>query len=130
MSDYHIILTFPTTARDLYECLMDARKHSSFTGAPATIEDKEGTSFTAWDGYIEGEQVVLERGKKIVQKWKANEEDWPDGHWSEVVFLFSDTVDGARLEFYHSEIPEVLYESIAKGWSEYYWDPLRIYIER
>ena len=59
-----------------------------------------------------------------------NEEEWPDNHYSEVVFSLTDTEDGAKLDFYHTGIPEVIADNIEKGWSEYYWEPLKFYLER
>lgn len=129
-ADIHQTLTFPTTPLDLYQCLMDERKHSSFTGSPAVIEDKEGTNFTAYDGYIEGKNIALERGKKIVQTWKANEEEWPANHFSEVVFSLTESPEGCSLEFYHTAVPEALLQDIEAGWTQYYWDPLRYYLNR
>ncbi len=123
-------ITFKTTPLDLYKCFLDARIHSSFTGAEAVIEEKENTSFTAYDGYITGKNIALERGKKIVQQWKANENNWPENHYSEVVFIFSELPEGCELKFYHTAIPEPVAEKIEKGWYEYYWEPLQIYIER
>jgi activator of HSP90 ATPase len=128
--DIHQTELFPTTALDIYQCLMDERKHASFTGAPASIEDKEGSSFTAYDGYINGKNIVLERGKKIVQSWRANEKDWPENHFSEVVFILQDSPEGCKLDFFHTSVPETLVESLEKGWVEYYWDPLRFYLNR
>jgi activator of HSP90 ATPase len=128
--DFHQTLLFKTDALDLYNCIMNARIHSSFTGDEAIIEDKEGTAFTAFGGYIDGKNIVLERGKKIIQTWKANEEGWPSNHYSEVVFVLTDTEDGCELDFYHTAIPEEKFDSIKKGWKEYYWEPLNIYLER
>jgi len=128
--DIHQTLIFPTDATDLYKCIMDARIHSSFTGTEVTIEDKEGIPFSAYDGYIQGKNIVLERGKKIIQLWRANEEGWPADHFSEVVFLFKNVEGGCELDFYHVTVPEETADAIEKGWYEYYWEPLRIYLER
>lgn len=128
--DIHQTIHFNTTPLDLYHCLMDARIHSSFTGDEAIIEDKEGTSFSVFGGYAEGKNVVLEKGKKIIQTWKANEDDWPKNHYSEVVFIFKPTPTGCELDFFHTAVPTNKVESIAKGWHEFYWEPLRIYIDR
>ncbi len=128
--DIHQTIILPTDALDVYTCIMDARKHSSFTGDETIIEDKEGTDFTAFGGYIQGKNIVLERGKKIVQTWRANEEGWPADLYSEVVFIFKDVEDGCELDFYHTAIPAVVAERISSGWQEYYWEPLRIYLNR
>lgn len=128
--DIHQAVVFHTDPVDLYKCIMDARMHSSFTGSKAVIEDKEGTEFSAYDGYIRGKNIVLERGKKIVQSWRAEEEGWPDDHYSEVAFIFNEIPEGTRLDFYHSGIPASHADDIAKGWDEYYWQPLREYLDR
>lgn len=126
----HQTLLFPTDSLDLYNCIMNARIHSSFTGDEAIIEDKEGTSFSAFGGYITGQNIVLERGKKIIQTWKAKEDGWPENHFSEVVFVFKDVEGGCELDFFHSAVPATKAEAIERGWTEYYWEPLMIYLER
>jgi activator of HSP90 ATPase len=128
--DLHQQLVFKTDALDPYNCIMNARIHSSFTGDEAIIEDKEGTRFSAFGGYITGKNIVLERGKKIVQTWRANEEGWLTDYFSEVLFVFKDIEGGCELDFYHTAIPEKNADSIEKGWLEYYWEPLKIYLDR
>lgn len=126
----HQTLVFPTDSIDLYNCIMNARIHSSFTGDEAIIEDKEGTTFTAFGGYISGKNVVLERGKKIIQTWRAEEDGWPQNHFSEVVFVLKDIEGGCELDFFHTGIPAHKATAIENGWTEYYWEPLRIYLDR
>lgn len=129
-TNIHQTLLFPTDALDFYKCIMDSRIHSSFTGDETVIEDKEGTSFSAFGGYITGKNIVLERGKKIIQTWRAEEEGWPADHFSEVVFILKNVDGGCELDFFHTAIPEHKAAAIENGWTEYYWNPLRIYLER
>jgi activator of HSP90 ATPase len=63
--------------KEVYDAFVDAKKHSAFTGAKATCDPKVGGGFTAWDGYISGRNLELERGKRIVQEWSTTE--WPEG---------------------------------------------------
>ena len=126
----HHTIVFATDALDLYNCMMDARKHSSFTSDEAVIEDKEGTTFSVFGGYAHGKNIVLERGKKIVQTWRANTDGWPANHFSEVVFVLTTVEGGCQLDFYQTDIPAAVADSIEKGWNEYYWEPLKIYLER
>jgi activator of HSP90 ATPase len=128
--DIHQTIMFQTTALDVYCCLMDERIHSSFTGAKAIISDSEGSSFSSYDGYAVGKNVVLERGKKIVQSWRAVDEEWPVTHESEAAFILSDTAEGCKLEFFHTGVPEALADRIERGWYEYYWEPLAFYLNR
>lgn len=109
---------------------MDERRHASFTGTFAQIEDKEGSSFSLYDGYITGKNIVLERGKKIVQTWKAKEEHWPDDHFSEAAFILSEHPDGCEVQLFHTAVPEEYAEAIEEGWLTYYWEPMKYYIER
>jgi activator of HSP90 ATPase len=65
------------SVEDVYDALVDAKKHSAFTGSPATTNTKAGATFTAWDGYITGRNLELVKPKRIVQEWTTSE--WPDG---------------------------------------------------
>jgi len=129
-TDIHQTEIFYTDPVDLYKCIMDARIHSSFTGGEAKIKDKEGEEFSTFDGYAHGKNVLLERGKKIVQTWRANEEGWPDDHFSEVCFVFTEIPEGTRMDFYQTGIPNEHADDIAEGWKDYYWKPLAQYLDR
>jgi activator of HSP90 ATPase len=65
----------PAEPDQIYVAIIDGKKHSEFTGSKATSEPKVGGKFTAWDGYIFGKHLELEKGKKIVQEWSTTE--WP-----------------------------------------------------
>ena len=115
--------TFEASAKDLYEAIMDSRKHAKFIGAPAKISAKVGGKFTAYGGSLEGENLELRPNKKIVQTWRSN--DWPAGHYSRATFTFV-PVGGrkTRMTFTQSGIPEGHFEDIKQGWITYYWEPL------
>src|SRR5206468_4282723 len=70
--------TFKTSPHEVYEALMDSRKHSKFTGAPAKLSRKVGGEFTAFGGSLSGKTTELVADKKILQEWRAD--DWPAGH--------------------------------------------------
>src|SRR5579872_5164520 len=63
-----------TTPKALYELYMNAKKHSKATGASAQITNKEGAPFSAYDGYITGENLKLVKDQLIVQSWRGK--DW------------------------------------------------------
>ena len=60
------IILIPATPEEVYDALIDEKKHAEFTGAKAKIDPKIGGKFTAWDGYIFGKNLELVKGKKIV----------------------------------------------------------------
>lgn len=112
----------------VFEALLDSKKHSDFTGAPASISRKVGGRISAWDGYIEGKNLRIEKDKVIVQSWRTTEftESDPD---SQVMFHFSKKGDGTRLMFVHSKVPDRLAETLRQGWIDSYWVPLKAYLE-
>jgi len=116
----------PATPADVFDALVDAEKHSAFTGAEATGEAVEGAPFTAWDGYIEGRFLKLVRGLLIVQEWSTTE--WPDGQEPSLVEIRLEPCDGGtHLTMVHSRVPASQAGSYEKGWVDYYWTPLKEY---
>ncbi len=114
----------PATPNDVFEALVDAEKHSAFTGAEATGDAVEGAVFTAWDGYIEGRFLKLEKGRLIVQEWSTTE--WPDGQDPSLVEIRLAPCDGGtQLTMVHSRVPVSQAGSYEKGWVDYYWTPLK-----
>jgi uncharacterized protein YndB with AHSA1/START domain len=67
---------------DLYNALTDAKRVKAFTQSDASISAEPGRDFTMFGGSIEGRQVELVPGKRIVQDWRFN--TWPEGHYSKV----------------------------------------------
>jgi len=122
-------VTVRAPPNDVYDALMTSRGHSAFTGAPAHIRPTVGSKFTAWDGYIEGRNLELVRGKKIVQAWKAREENWPPEYYSTVAYELTATPTGTRLRFRHSGVPVEHAGHLAQGWKDHYWAPLKSYLE-
>ena len=108
---------------EIYEALMDSGKHSGFTQASASISRKVGGKISAYDGYIEGTNIELVEGKKIVQKWRGS--GWENGHYSKVTYELKKVKNGTRLTFTQTDVPDKEYKSINKGWKEHYWDKMK-----
>ena len=116
------------TPREVYEALMDSRKHSKFTGARARMSRKIGGRFTAFGMYIQGINLDLVLNKRIVQAWRGN--DWPKGHYSIVAFSLKRMKGGTRLVFTQSGVPDREYKGISQGWRDYYWTPMKEMLEK
>jgi activator of HSP90 ATPase len=108
---------------EVYEALMNSKKHAKFTGAPAKIGSKVGDKFTAYGGYVEGKNLNLIKNKKIVQAWRGSE--WEKGHFSKITYNLKPVKTGTRIFFYQSGIPEKEFKHIKKGWIQHYWTPLK-----
>lgn len=120
-------ISFKTTPHEVFECLIDSKKHEEFTGDAAEISRKVGGIFSAYGGYCYGQNLELVKDKKIVQTWRAT--DWPEGHFSTVSFKFTKTKEGTRLSFSQKGIPQSEVKSVKKGWEDFYWKPLKEMLE-
>lgn len=117
------VATFKASPHEVYEALMDSKKHSQFTGSNASISRKIGGKFTVWDGDLEGTNLELIPDEKIVQSWRSN--DWPEGHYSRATFALKEVDGGTRLTFTQTGVPEQHHEDISQGWRDYYWSPMK-----
>ncbi len=119
---------FKASPHEVYETLMDSRKHAQFTGSKASISRKVGGRISAYDGYINGENLELVPDKKIVQKWGCS--GWPKGHYSTATFLLEKTKAGTRMKFTQTGVPVEFYNDISQGWRDHYWQPMRAVLDK
>jgi activator of HSP90 ATPase len=124
----HQSIVFTASSHELYDALMDSKKHSEFTGAKATIGRGVGDPFSTWDDWATGVTIELVPDKKIVQRWRGA--DWPKEHYSMITFEFKKEGQDTRLEFPQTGIPESVYDDIAQGWQDWYWEKLRTYFAK
>ena len=116
-------VTLKATPEEIFEVLLDSRKHAKLTGSAAKIDRAVGGTFSAYDGYIEGKNVEIVRNKRILQLWRGS--DWPPGHYSRASFVFHKISGGTHLSFRQSNVPDGQYKSIKQGWIDFYWEPMR-----
>jgi len=60
-------ISLRASAHDVYEALMDSKKHEKLTGSAATISRKVGGKFSVYDGYAVGKNITLKADELIVQ---------------------------------------------------------------
>lgn len=118
-------VTLKASPHEIYEALMDSKKHSKFTESDAHISKKIGGKFSVWGGSISGTNLELVPDKKIVQAWRSDEDMWPKGHYSKATFIIEKAKGGTRLKFVQTDVPIEAYESIKLGWRDYYWEPMK-----
>lgn len=116
--------------QEVYTAFLNSEQHGEMTNSNVVIKAEEGAQYTAGDGYVHGEILVLVPLRKIKKTWIADEEDWPEGHESQVVFDFHEYDGGTRLEFRHLNLPKKVAPQINEGWFTYYWKPISKYFEK
>ena len=122
-------VTLEASPLEVYDAYVDPKKHAAFTGTGTTGTPKVGGKFTAGDGYIAGEYIRLQPGKRIVHEWTTTE--WPAGYPPSILDLtLKPKGPGTELMMVHSKVPREQVEYYAKGWKDYYWGPLKKYFGR
>lgn len=109
---------------DVYESLMDSKRHSQFTGCPAKISRKIGGTFSAMES-LRGKNLELVPGERIVQTWQCDYDGWPADHYSTLTIRLKANGRGTRLEFTQKEVPATCWSGIRQAWHKYYWKPLK-----
>jgi len=121
-------ITFNASADELYELLVNPRKLTKITGEKAANTQKEGGKFSAYDNYITGTNIKLSPGKLIIQKWTC--QDFPEGTETEVkIELKKKTEKTTDLVFTHTGVPDDFFEDISEGWNQFYWEPIKDYLD-
>ena len=121
-------ISFHASAHDVYELLMDEKKHALFTGGSARISRDVGGAFVTNDGYSDGKNVELVPDAKIVQTWRSS--DWPDDHYSALTVTLPPAPSGTNLSFVQTGVPDDQYEEISQGWYDYYWNPMKAALKK
>jgi activator of HSP90 ATPase len=116
----------PATPQEIYDAWLDSEGHINMTGGGATASAELGARYTAWDGYITGENIELESPKRIVQTWRSSE--FPIGTNDSRLEIVLDEVDGGtKVTFRHSQIPDGWGDSYKQGWFDHYYEPMKAY---
>ena len=116
-------VTFKASPKQVYEMIMDSKRHSALSGEKAKISRKVGGQFTAWGSHISGFNLALKPAEKIVQAWRATGW-WPD-HYSIAIFDIKKVPGGSKLKFIQIGIPPHRYSGHYRGWIEAYWTPMK-----
>jgi uncharacterized protein YndB with AHSA1/START domain len=123
----HHEVVLPAKPDRVYRALMDSAEHAAFTGTgAATISGETGGSFTTNGGMIEGRNIELVPGRRIVQAWRNTA--WPSGYYSLVRFELTGDDGKTRLVFDHIGAPDDARAMLDRGWQERYWAGLRKYL--
>lgn len=123
--EFTVSTLLPASPAEVYQAWMSSAGHSQMTGSPATISDQFGSEFTAWDGYITGKNLSLEKDRRIVQSWRTSEfsADEPD---SQIEVTLQAVGNQTRLTLHHTGLPPHggQYE---QGWVDSYFSPMQEY---
>jgi len=110
----------------IFDVLLDAKSFAAMTGMAAQIDPKAGGTFTMFGGMIEGRNVELIAGQRIVQAWRPA--SWDPGVYSIAHFEFKASGAGTRLVLNHTGFPEGDFDHLDARWHAHYWEPMKKYL--
>ena len=117
---------FAVPPHRVYDALLDAKQFGAFSGAPATIDRKEGGALILFGGAIVARNVELLPDKRIVQAWR--DADWASGIYSMLRFEISPKNGGTHLTLVQTGFPAGQYADLHAGWHEHYLAPMKKYL--
>ena len=128
--DFEDKVQFNAYPHEIYELIVDEKKHQEFSNAYVKIERKIGGKCN-WYNSMFGEIISLEQDRKIIHTWRDN--DWPEGHYAAVYFVFKNIPEGTLIEFKLKDIPDI--EPFCNidwkaGWEVAYWKPIREWLKQ
>jgi activator of HSP90 ATPase len=114
----------------IYEFLTNGEIFAAATEQPAQVSDREGEPFSLFGGRVEGRQIELVPGERVVQAWRfgsAHPDAWEPGVYSIVRFTLRPENDATRFLIDHDGIPPEWQDHIQTGYPTFYQGPLSRY---
>jgi activator of HSP90 ATPase len=123
--DFKVSVVLPVSPQEIYDAWLDSKGHSAMTDAKAKVSNKVGGQFEAWDGYISGRNLKLEKGKRIVQAWRTMEFDDSEED-SQIEITLAPAKGGTQVTLKHTKLPAhgAQYD---QGWVDSYFEPMKVF---
>lgn len=119
----HLEVDVAASPARILNALIDEKQFAAFTGFAATIDAKEGGAFSLFEGLVEGRNIEVVSGIRLVQAWRTT--NWDDGVYSLVKFEFKPRGTGSTVALDQTGFPEGSYDHLALGWNLRYWQPMK-----
>lgn len=110
----------------IFDLLIDSKLFAAFTGMPATIDPKPGGAFSTFGGLIEGRNIEIISGQRLVQAWRPT--SWDSGVYSVVHFELKPRGAGTIAILNHTGFPEGDFDHLDQGWYLRYWNPMKKFL--
>ena len=126
MNRFTVSTELSASPQSVYDAWLNSEQHSEMTQAPASASTEVAGIFTAHDGYINGINIELENGRRILQMWRTSEFEGTDPD-SSVDITLEKLPDGTLLTLKHWNIPDGQAEEYESGWQDFYFTPMQEY---
>jgi uncharacterized protein YndB with AHSA1/START domain len=129
MNRFIVSTELPASPQSVYDAWIDGARHSEMTQSPASASTEIAGIFTAHDGYINGINLELVPGKRILQTWRTTEFEGTDPD-SSIEITLEETSTGTLLTLTHWNIPAGQAEGYESGWQDHYFAPVLEYFSK
>ena len=118
--------TIKASRKRVWRALVDPKIITAWGAGPAKMSARKGVKFSLWGGDIYGKNLKVVKEKQLVQEWYAGE--W--NHPSIVTIQLKLDRLGTQVDLVHKGVPKGEYDKIKKGWEEYFFGPMKKYLEK
>ena len=126
MKRFTVTTELPASPKAVFDAWLDSDEHSAMTQSPATASTEIAGIFTAHDGYINGINLEVKDGQRILQSWRTSQFDDTDPD-SSVEVVLKETPTGTLLTLRHWNVPDDQTDGYQSGWQDFYFDPMLEY---
>ena len=91
---------FSASPKELFSIYTDSKKHFAATGVKASVSARVGAKFTAFEGMLSGQNLMVVPGKMIVQRWRSKHFHKSDPD-SILILTFSRAGKGGCIDLVH-----------------------------
>ena len=128
MHTIHQDYTINAPISQVWRAFTTAETAEQWGAGPAKVDASEGGVFSYWDGDIHGTTTKIETEKLLAQDWY--EHDHPE-RLHKVTFTFESMANNATVvHLAQTDVGDEELTSMADGWQDYYFDPIKKLLEK
>lgn len=117
MKSFKQIYKIKASVNKVFDALTNPVTIEKWSESPAEMDNKKGSNFNLWNGFITGTNIEVIQNKKLAQNWYGGNWELP----SVVTFDLNENPDEtSTLILTHENVPEDSEYDFEKGWKEYY----------
>lgn len=109
----------------MWEALVNPVLINEWGAGPAKMSDKVGFKFSLWNREVFGKNLEVKPRKMIVQEWVFGK-----SKPSRVQISLTYENQRTYIDLLHEDVPDKERDKINKGWKDFYFGPLRDWVEK
>ncbi|KKQ42126.1 MAG: Activator of Hsp90 ATPase 1 family protein [Microgenomates group bacterium GW2011_GWC1_37_8] len=123
IKEYHIW----ASQDKVWDALVNPKTIEKWGAGPAKMSSKKSEKFSLWGGSIYGTNLEVIPQKRLVQEWYSDDD--PDTA-TKAVFILTHKDGCTTLFLKHSGLTSKNYDSVDKGWDDFYLGEIKDLLEK